>query len=223
MRDSEATARAKEAACALRGCYEGAVEALGRGGRWEQALSVLVEGATAVEKEGLRLDASCFVPALRACCAEIRRDAATDASASWMLTSAEGSAVQETFLGRQATQGREAQQLCEPSVFIRRQTEDRDGWVRHRVGVLSEHTATAAKLPGSWVGGQGDGCKRPEKVFSDDFPVGRRLRDATLLLRRMETEAGVAPDAWGVNVVIEARLFKPTKLPFFCLHCAESS
>lgn len=186
------------------------MEALGRAGRWEQALSVLVEGATAVEREGLRLDASSFVPALRACCTETGRDAAaTDASASWMLASAEGPAVQETVLDRQAPQGREALvQRCEPSFFLGRQTEDRGGWVRHRGGVFSEHIAAVAKLPGSGGGGQGDGSKRPEKGSSDGLPGGRRLHDATLLLRRMENEAGVVPDAWGVNVVIEARLFQ---------------
>ena len=38
--NSDASERAKEAAKALRGCYEAAVEALGRAGRWEQALTV---------------------------------------------------------------------------------------------------------------------------------------------------------------------------------------
>lgn len=39
-RDSDVTDRADEAAKALRACYEAAVEALGRAGRWEQALEV---------------------------------------------------------------------------------------------------------------------------------------------------------------------------------------
>ncbi|CAM9155364.1 unnamed protein product, partial [Hapterophycus canaliculatus] len=66
---SDATARAEDASKALRGCYEGAVEALGRAGRWKQSLEVVLEeGAAVAAKHGLVLDPACLVPALRFRC-----------------------------------------------------------------------------------------------------------------------------------------------------------
>ncbi|CBJ26941.1 expressed unknown protein [Ectocarpus siliculosus] len=66
--NSEATERADEASKALRGCYESAVEALGRAGRHKEALQVLEEGASVTVKHGLSMDPACFVSALRSCC-----------------------------------------------------------------------------------------------------------------------------------------------------------
>ncbi|CAN0212310.1 unnamed protein product, partial [Ectocarpus sp. 13 AM-2016] len=65
--NSEATERADEASKALRGCYESAVEALGRAGRHKQALQAK-EGSSATVKHGLAMDPACFVSALRSCC-----------------------------------------------------------------------------------------------------------------------------------------------------------
>ncbi|CAB1117846.1 unnamed protein product [Ectocarpus sp. CCAP 1310/34] len=66
-KNSEATERVDEASKALRGCYESAVEALGRAGRHKQALQAK-EGASVTVKHGLSMDPACFVPALRSCC-----------------------------------------------------------------------------------------------------------------------------------------------------------
>ncbi|CAM9449189.1 unnamed protein product, partial [Ectocarpus sp. 8 AP-2014] len=77
---SEAAERADEASKALRGCYESAVEALGRAGRHKEALQasfgylfcpsfqVFEEGASVTVKHGLSMDPACFVSALRSCC-----------------------------------------------------------------------------------------------------------------------------------------------------------
>lgn len=212
------------------------MEALGRSGRWERALSVLKEGATAARKEGLRLDAACFVPALRACCRCAKEEeegvedaaaaagaaaAADDASASSVLTPSAKLAVRGNYLDdgqaprdRELSQHRE--QHCEPLFVGPAKTEERrgDGWARHRGDMSPGDTVATVgnnKCPSSEGGRkEGDDTVRADKVVGDGVPEeeeGGRLRDATLLLRRMESEAGVVPDAWGVNVVIEARSF----------------
>ncbi|CAM9591736.1 unnamed protein product [Scytosiphon promiscuus] len=101
-KNSDATARAEEASKALRGCYEAAVEALGRAGRWRQSLEMVEEGAVVAAKHGLSLDPACFVPALRSCCGlnACDTDESSRGDADDAQESASGSEAGADFLGK---------------------------------------------------------------------------------------------------------------------------